>query len=80
MNTYKILEVSQIDETVITKVEYTFGKEVVIIDVSHFAPKSQEDIDIGISNRALSELSKMENIKIAEDVKETLPVGEILTL
>lgn len=80
MNTYKILEVSQIDETVTTKVEYTFGEEVVIIDVSHFAPQSQEDIDIGISNRALSELSKMENIKIAEDVKETLPVGEVLAL
>lgn len=80
MTTYKTLNVSQIDEIVITKVEYTIDGEVVIVDVQHFAPKTQEDIDTGIANRAISEKVKIQNREIAEQIKNTIIIGEKFTL
>lgn len=80
MTTYKILSVSQVDEIVITKVEYTIDSEVIVVDIPHFAPKSQEDIDTGIANRVISEKVRLENKEIAEKVKDSVIIGEKVLL
>jgi hypothetical protein len=49
-------------KTVITTVEYYFdnyGKHNVII--SHFNPKNDDDIELGIRNRAITEIKKLES-------------------
>lgn len=52
---WKILEISQDGDIVLTKVQYTFDVDVIEIDVIHFQPKSADDIVIGITNRSVSE-------------------------
>lgn len=52
---YKILNTRE-ETTVITEVEYTFEDgSVSIVNVSHFMPKSEEDIVKGIENRFITE-------------------------
>jgi hypothetical protein len=49
-------------KTVKTTVEYDFdnlGKHIVII--THFDPKNETDIELGINNRAITEIKKLEN-------------------
>lgn len=48
------------EKTVTTKVEYTFDeKDIVIVDIAHFNPQSDDDIIIGINNRSVSERRKL---------------------
>lgn len=50
--------------TVITTVEYTFEDgSTSIIDVSHFMPKSEDDIIKGIENRFITEQLNKNNIE-----------------
>lgn len=41
--------------TVFTEVEYDFGGTKVTVEVAHFKPTSEADIQLGISNREVSE-------------------------
>jgi hypothetical protein len=51
-----ILSPSVDNNIVITEVEYTFDdNDPIIISISHFKPESDDDILIGIQNRAISE-------------------------
>ena len=53
-------EVNWTTKTVKTKVEYDFsgyGKHVV--EIAHFNPHSESDVELGISNRAITEQKKL---------------------
>ena len=53
--TYKILNTQANEETITTTVEYNFDGVVVTVDIPHFMPQSELDIETGILNRAASE-------------------------
>ena len=48
------------NKIVTTTVEYYINDEIVIVEIPHFNPQSDEDITIGISNREVSERRKLE--------------------
>lgn len=67
---YKILSTRTLDETLFTTVKYTLQDETEItVEVSHFAPKTKQDIIDGIENREVSEQNKYNASKIAESLK-----------
>lgn len=72
--TYKILSTRQTDAILYTEVEYTLGETIIVVEVAHFNPKSKEEVETSIINRADSELK---NIQIAEQVKQLLPSIEL---
>lgn len=47
------------EETVFTTVEYDFDGEKVVVEVAHFMPQSEDDITLGIENRAVTEQQKL---------------------
>lgn len=55
---YKILS-TRTEETVFTTVEYDFDGEIVIVEVAHFMPQSENDIITGIENREVTEKVKL---------------------
>lgn len=57
---YKILA-RRSEETVFTTVEYDFDGEIVTVEVAHFMPQSEEDITLGIENRAITEQRRMQS-------------------
>jgi hypothetical protein len=72
--TYKILSTRQADAILYTEVEYTLGETITVVEVAHFNPKSKEEVETSIINRADSELK---NIQIAEQVKQLLTSIEL---
>jgi hypothetical protein len=53
-------EVNWTTKTVKTKVEYDFsGYGLHTVDIAHFNPQSNDDIELGISNRAVTEQRKL---------------------
>lgn len=70
--TYKILSTRNVDQTLYTLVEYTFENDIIEVEVAHFEPQSKEDIVLGITNRAASELRKLEASKIVAALKSEL--------
>lgn len=53
--------VTIINKLVTTTVEYDLDGEIIIVDVNHFNPQSQDDIELGIQNREVTERRKLEN-------------------
>ena len=47
--------------TVITTVEYNINGTIVVVDVPHFMPASEEIIIQGIENREITEAANLEN-------------------
>lgn len=47
------------NKIVTTTVEYYINYNIVIVEIPHFNPQSDEDITIGISNREVSECRKL---------------------
>jgi len=78
--TYKILSVSQIQDTIITAVEITLSTSVETIDIIHFRPSSVEEINQNVQNRLLSEQSKIDAIKTVSNLITTIPIGQTLTV
>lgn len=52
---------TRISTTVWTTVKFDFMNEP--IDIPHFEPKSEADITLGIENRYITELNKLNNIE-----------------
>ena len=52
---------SREEKTVFTKVEYSLDETIVVVDIPHFMPQSEDDINLGIENRMVTELSKLSN-------------------
>ena len=55
---YKILS-RRTEQTVFTTVEYDFDGQIVVVEVAHFMPESEESIVAGIKNRAVSEQNRL---------------------
>lgn len=68
-DTYKIISVRQNDETLTVTVDYTVGNEVKRVDVPIFAPKTKDDVILGLNNRALTIKAKQEASATAAIVK-----------
>jgi hypothetical protein len=56
---YMITGVKQVEEVVVTSVDYDFDGVKVSVDVSHYMPRSKAEIKEGIVNRAQSEKRKL---------------------
>ena len=59
------IELSRREEkTIRTLVEFTFADgSTKEIEVSHFCPKDEEDIELGLSNRLISEQRQLDEEK-----------------
>ena len=56
--TYK--EISRREQkTVFTEIEFDFDGVKVVVEVAHFMPNSEQDILLGIENRAVTEELKL---------------------
>jgi hypothetical protein len=55
---YTILS-TRTEQTVFTTVEYNFDGQLVVVEVAHFMPESEESIITGIENRAVSEQKRL---------------------
>ena len=78
--TYTILSTSALDETITTTVEYNFDGVIVTVEVPHFAPQNESDIETGILNRALSEKKKLDAIEFNRTFITTIAIGEEKTI
>jgi hypothetical protein len=74
--TYKILSSRQADITLITMVEYNLDGTIVTTEVPHFMPKSQEEIEQNIINRAASEVARIQAEQEIANLIPTLPINE----
>ena len=74
--TYKILSSRQADITLITTVEYNLDGTIVTTEVPHFMPKSQEEIEQNIINRAASEVARILAPQELANLIPTLPINE----
>jgi uncharacterized FAD-dependent dehydrogenase len=74
--TYKILSTRQIEETLITTVEYNFDNEIVVVDVPHFMPQNSQVIIQNIINASQSELARINAKNIISNIINDLNIGE----
>jgi hypothetical protein len=74
--TYKILSSRQADITLITTVEYNLDGTIVTTEVPHFMPKSQEEIEQNIINRAASEMARIQAEQEIANLIPSLPINE----
>jgi len=76
--TYKILTTRQQEQILFTEVEYDFEKNgKVIVEMAHFNPQSKEEVETNITNRAQSELQKLQ---IIESINLLVPEIEVNTI
>ena len=78
--TYKILSTRQIDEILFTTVEYNFDGNITTSEVAHFMPKSEEEIEQNIINRASTEVAKIEASATISTLVESITIGEIKSI
>ena len=74
--TYKITSTRQADITLITTVEYNFDGVLHTIEIPHFMPKTQADIEQKIINAAQSELARLQALNDIQSLVPTLPINE----
>lgn len=74
--TYTILNTSTLDETITTTVEYNFDGVIVTVDIPHFMPQNESDIETGILNRAMSEKRKLDATELNKTILLNIPIGE----
>ena len=74
--TYKITSTRQADITLITTVEYNFDGVLHTIEIPHFMPKSQSEIEQNIINAAQSELARLQALESIQALIPTLPINE----
>jgi len=74
--TYKILNTSVNGETITTTVEYDFDGTILTIDVAHFMPQSQQDIETGIINRAITEKKRLDAEILNRTLINSLVIGQ----
>lgn len=74
--TYKILKTTVHGDTINTEVEYNFDGTIVTVDIPHFMPQGQRDIETGILNRAASEKRKLDAEALNKQLVASIIVGE----
>ena len=77
---YKIIGVRQQEDTITTTVEMTLSTGIETVDVSHFRPKSLEEINQNIQDRLLTEQSKIDAVKTVSNLTTAIPLGETVTI
>lgn len=78
--TYKIISTRQFSETLITTVEFNFNDKLHVVDIPHFMPESQEQVEQTIINASQSELAKLQAIENIESIVSNLIINEIKTI
>lgn len=73
--TYKILTTRTMDVTLITTVEYNFDSVISTVDVPHYMPQSQTEIEANIVNASQSELARLQAIEVINTLVSELPVN-----
>ena len=74
--TYKITSTRQADITLITTVEYNFGGVLHTIEIPHFMPKTEAEVEQNIINAAQSELARLQALESIQALIPTLPINE----
>ena len=74
--TYKITSTRQADITLITTVEYNFDGVLHTIEIPHFMPKTEAEIEQNITNAAQSELARLQALESIQALIPTLPINE----
>jgi len=74
--TYKITSTRQADVTLMTTVEYNFDGVLHTIEIPHFMPKSEAEIEQNIINAAQSELARLQAVSDIQLLIPTLPINE----
>ena len=74
--TYKILSTRQVAETLFTTVEYNFNGNIVTVEVAHFMASSTQEIEANISNRAASELVRIQAEAVIANLVPTITINE----
>lgn len=74
--TYKITSTRQADITLITTVEYNFDGVLHTIEIPHFMPKTEAEIEQNIINAAQSELARLQALESIQALIPTLPINE----
>ena len=74
--TYKILSTKVAGEHITTEVEYNFDGTIITVDIFHFMPESQAQIEQNILNRAHSEKRKLDAIALNETLITEITIGE----
>lgn len=74
--TYKIIKTDVYGDTINTTVEYNFDGKIITIDVAHFMPQNQQDIETGILNRAASEKRRIDAEEFNRSLVENITIGE----
>ena len=74
--TYKIISTRQADITLITTVEYNLDGTIVTTDVAHFMPKTQEEVEQNIINRAASEVVRIQAEQEIANLIPSLSINE----
>ena len=74
--TYKITSTRQADITLMTTVEYNFDGVLHTIEIPHFMPKTEAEIEQNIINAAQSELARLQAIESIQLLIPTLPINE----
>lgn len=74
--TYKILNTKVVGEHITTEVEYNFEGTIVTVDIFHFMPETQAEIEQNILNRAYSEKRKLDAITFNETLVTEIVIGE----
>lgn len=75
--TYKITATRQSDITLITTVEFNFDGTISVVEVPHFKPQSQAEIEQNIVNAAQTELAKINAIQQIQALVPTIPINEV---
>ena len=74
--TYKILNIQANEETITTTIEYNFDGVIVTVNIPHFMPQNESDIEIGILNRAASEKRKLDATELNKTILTNIVIGE----
>jgi hypothetical protein len=74
--TYKILSTRTSDITLFTMVEFNFDGDIVSIEVAHFMPKTEQEIEQNILNVASAEVAKKQAMLDIQNLVPILPINE----
>ena len=74
--TYKITSTRQADITLITTVEYNFDGVLHTIEIPHFMPKTEAEVEQNIINAAQSELARLQALESIQALIPTISINE----
>jgi hypothetical protein len=80
MKTYKILATQQIQDTLVTTVEYNFNGTVLVVDVNHYLITDENDVITNIIKRADFEEARLNTTQILEQIVDNLTINTTVTI